>query len=70
MKRLYKSTKDKKISGVCGGIGEYLKIDPIIVRIVFILGVFATGIFPLVVAYFLAAWLLPEAPKRKIVSDQ
>ncbi|CUS81463.1 phage shock protein C (PspC) family protein, partial [Candidatus Kryptonium thompsonii] len=37
MKRLYKSRHDRIIDGVCGGIGEYLGIDPVIVRIIFIL---------------------------------
>jgi len=32
-KRLYRSRKNKIIAGVCGGIGEYFHIDPVIVRI-------------------------------------
>jgi len=39
-KKLYRSTNDRWIGGVCGGIGEYLSIDPIIIRILFILGTF------------------------------
>lgn len=35
-KRLYRSSKNKIIGGVCGGIAEYLKVDPTIVRIVFV----------------------------------
>ena len=35
--RLYRSLTDKKIAGVCGGLGDYFKIDPTIVRIIFIL---------------------------------
>ena len=35
--RLHKSTKDKKIAGVCGGIAEYLNTDPTIIRLVFAL---------------------------------
>jgi phage shock protein C len=37
MKRLYKSRRDRIIDGVCGGIGEYLGVDPTIVRIIFLL---------------------------------
>ena len=33
-KRLYRSEKDKKIAGVCGGIAEYFDIDPTIIRAV------------------------------------
>jgi phage shock protein PspC (stress-responsive transcriptional regulator) len=35
--RLYRSTTDKVIGGVCGGLGDYLSIDPVIVRILFVL---------------------------------
>ena len=60
MKKLYRSKTDSKIAGVCGGIGEYFNMDPMIVRIITILLVLATGIFPIVIAYILAAWLLSE----------
>ena len=36
-KRLYRSRKNRWIAGVCGGIGEYLNIDPIIIRILAII---------------------------------
>lgn len=35
--RLYRSTTDKVIGGVCGGLGTYLNLDPVIVRILFVL---------------------------------
>jgi phage shock protein C len=37
MKQLYRSTTNKKLGGVCGGIGEYFNIDPTIVRVGFVL---------------------------------
>ena len=58
-KKFYLSSTDKKIAGVCGGIAEYFNIDPLIVRVVFL--VFAIcgslGFW----AYILL-WLL--APKK------
>ncbi|MEF8847950.1 MAG: PspC domain-containing protein [Candidatus Thermoplasmatota archaeon] len=39
-KRLYRSGNDKVLGGVCGGLGEYLKIDPVIIRLVFIFALF------------------------------
>lgn len=33
MKRLYRSQSNRVIAGVCGGLGEYLNIDPVIIRI-------------------------------------
>ena len=41
-KRLVKSA-DKKIFGVCGGLGEYLDIDPTVIRIAFLLAFFVLG---------------------------
>ena len=35
-KKFYLSSTDKKIAGVCGGIAEYFNIDPLIVRVVFL----------------------------------
>ena len=57
MKRLVKST-DKKICGVCGGIGEYLGIDPTVVRLVWILFSVMGGAG--VLAYIIAALVIPE----------
>lgn len=57
-KKLYLSNTDKKICGVCGGIGEYLDVDPTIVRLIWILLFFAYG-FGFVV-YIIAALLIPK----------
>ena len=35
-KRLYRSKKDKVIGGVCGGLGGYLNIDPVVIRVVWL----------------------------------
>lgn len=37
MKKLHRSEKDRVITGICGGIGEYLNIDPTIIRILFVI---------------------------------
>lgn len=57
MTRFYRSRTDRKIAGVCGGLGEMLDVDPNFIRIAFILLLVMTGIFPMVIAY-VAAWLL------------
>jgi len=65
MKTLKRSGKSKIIGGVCGGVGEYLDIDPNIIRIVLVI-LLALGIvtifWPLFcVVVYVAAWiLLPE----------
>lgn len=58
-KRLYKSEEEKMISGVCGGIAEYLNIDPSIVRLVAALLIFASGFFIGIAIYIIAAVILP-----------
>ena len=43
MKRLYRNKTDYKIVGICSGIGDYFEIDPIIIRLLFLLGFFLGG---------------------------
>ncbi len=54
-KRLYRSNKNRILAGICGGLGEYFNIDPVIVRLVWIvLGlVYGVGILA-----YLIAWLV------------
>ena len=42
-KKLYKSVKDRKLTGVCGGIAEYFDIDSSIVRIVWLVLILCAG---------------------------
>lgn len=59
-KKLYKSTKDKKIAGVCGGIAEYFDIDSTLVRIILAVLFLAYGSGILV--YIIAAIIMDDAP--------
>lgn len=58
MKRLYKIEEGKKIAGVCGGIAEYLNIDPTVIRLlwVFLVLFVGAGVF----AYIIAALVMPN----------
>ncbi|MFN8286424.1 MAG: PspC domain-containing protein [Chitinophagales bacterium] len=58
MKRLFKSEKDKKLFGVCAGLGNYFEIDPTIVRIGFVVGFLVYGVGPLV--YIILAIVMPK----------
>jgi phage shock protein C len=64
MKKLYLARKDRKIFGVCGGIGEAYDIDPTTVRIVTVFLCLATGIFPLLITYFIAWIIMPKESTR------
>ncbi len=59
-KRLYLSDKNRVIGGVCGGIGEYFGVDPVIVRLLWVIFalVYGSGVFA-----YLIAWLI--IPRRK-----
>ena len=43
-KRLYRITRNKMIGGVCSGMAEYFNIDPVLVRLVFVILAFQHGI--------------------------
>ena len=43
MKKLYRNETDGKIAGICSGIGDYFEIDPVIIRLLFLLGLFLGG---------------------------
>ncbi len=55
--RLYRSTRDKKVAGVCGGIAEAMGWDPTAVRLVFALSILLPG--PQALAYLIAWLVLP-----------
>ena len=59
-KKLYRSTKDKKIGGVCAGIAEYFRIDPTFIRAGFIILLFTTFVVPLLICYIIAMIVIPE----------
>lgn len=63
MRRLYLSKTDKKIFGVCGGIGETYGIDPTLVRLVLVFLCLASMIIPLAVTYILSWLIIPEKPQ-------
>jgi len=61
-KRLLRSATDIKIAGVCGGLAEYAGLDPTIVRLLWALVTFCTGIIPGLVVYLVAWVIMPVAP--------
>lgn len=59
-KRLYRSSTDKQIAGVCGGLGKYLDIDPTIIRLAFVALLIVGGQGLLL--YIILAIVIPEEP--------
>jgi len=62
MRRLYLSQTDKKIFGVCGGIGETYDIDPTLIRLALVFLCIITGILPLLATYIVAWLIIPKKP--------
>lgn len=61
-KRLYKSKDNRVISGVLGGVGEYFNVDPVILRVVYIVISAFAWFVPGIVAYILMAIVIPTRP--------
>ncbi len=63
-KQLTRSTTNRMIAGVCGGLGEYAHIDPTVVRLIAVL-LFFLGMGPgILIAYFIMMIVIPEEPTR------
>lgn len=60
MKKLYRSRENSMIAGVCAGLGDYLQVDPTIIRLIIVLLAFYK--FLGVVVYIVLAIIIPKAP--------
>ena len=67
-KKLYRSQNEKMIAGVCGGIAEYLDIDPTFVRLIFIVFTLIKGVGALI--YIIMAIIIPVESKEKVESKR
>ncbi|MBR9690153.1 PspC domain-containing protein [Candidatus Woesearchaeota archaeon] len=59
-KRLYRSKKNRMIAGVCGGLGEYMDVDPTLIRLIWVTLTIFTGIVFGVLIYLFAWIIIPE----------
>jgi phage shock protein C len=65
--KLYRSRTDKKIMGVCGGIGAHVNVDPVIIRLLFVAGVLAScGFF--VLLYIIMGIIIPQEPAATVTA--
>lgn len=54
-KQLQRSSHNKVIAGVCAGLGNYFKVDPVLVRVIFLIALFGFGVGPLL---YLILWVV------------
>jgi phage shock protein C len=64
MKKLFRSQTNKKIAGICGGIGEMTNTDPTVIRLLVIVLGAATGFFPFFIGYLIAWWIVPQGAQH------
>ncbi|WP_127585353.1 PspC domain-containing protein [Paenibacillus koleovorans] len=61
MKKLYRSQRDKKLFGLCGGLADMLGVDATLLRVIVIVTTFFTG-GAMIAVYFIAALVIPKEP--------
>jgi phage shock protein C len=59
-KRLFRSKNDRVLGGVCGGLGNFFTLDPVLVRVLWAISFFVGGVGLL--AYIIAWIIIPEEP--------
>lgn len=64
-RKLIRSRTHKVIAGVCGGIAEYLEVDPTVVRVLYVVATVLSGILPGILAYVILTFLMP-LPDRSL----
>ncbi len=64
-KKLYRSSKQRMIAGVCGGLAEYFDVDVNIMRLLFVAIGLVSVLFPMVIFYIIAWIIVPEKEKSK-----
>ncbi|MCA1646325.1 MAG: PspC domain-containing protein [Chloroflexi bacterium] len=64
--RLYRSPSERMITGVAGGLAEYVDVDPTVVRLVWLVAFLVTGP-PALALYFLCAMIIPREPEITLV---
>ena len=65
MKKLYRSSKDKILGGLCGGVGEIYSIDPTLVRLICVFLCIITGVLPLLITY-IVGWIIVPMDDEKV----
>lgn len=60
IKRLYRSRTDRVLGGVCAGLANYLNVDPVLIRVAWVVAFFAVGVGFL--AYIIAWIIIPKEP--------
>ena len=64
IRKLYRSSHDKMIAGICGGLGEMFSVDSTLIRLgVVVIGI-VTGVLPVLIAYIIGWIIIPEGAQE------
>lgn len=61
MKRLYRSRDERIIWGICGGLGKYFNVDPVLVRVIWVISIILVGWS--ILAYLILRFVIPLEPQ-------
>lgn len=64
-KKLYRSSTNKAFAGIIGGLGEYFDVDPVVLRLFWLLILVVTGIIPGLIVYLIAMFIVPKRPTHQ-----
>ncbi len=68
MKKLYRSKTNKVLAGIIGGVGEYFNIDPVLLRLAWLLVVVFTGVIPGFIIYIFGVFIVPTHPDSSLAA--
>ena len=57
---LLRATEGGMLGGVCGGLGEYFKVDPTVIRILYVILTIGTGVLPGLLCYLALIFVIPD----------
>ncbi|MFN3414422.1 MAG: PspC domain-containing protein [Thermoanaerobaculum sp.] len=59
-RKLFRSSTERQLLGVCGGFAEYWELDPTVIRVAYAVLTFLTGVLPGLLLYFVLALIMPK----------
>jgi phage shock protein C len=69
-RRLYRSEKERLLGGVCGGLAEYFRTDPVLVRVIFVILSILLGVLLGIVAYIVLWIIVPRASSAELSAKE
>ena len=61
-KKLYRSEDNRIFAGIIGGLGEYIGVDPVFLRVIWVFTTIFTWVFPGVIVYIISIFIIPRSP--------